>query len=90
VVFLNDVTGSSDLQTTESAAPLKTDWIKPELRYPIVSLDMYMLRLVTVARIKEEPVRADFQYRGHGRKSIAALLLPCQRAPPVDQQQQPK
>jgi hypothetical protein len=58
LVFRNEPRYAVDLLSAEAAASLKPRGIEPEFGYLIVTLDMYVGRLLTITRIEEETVRA--------------------------------
>jgi hypothetical protein len=63
-VFFNQFLNRPDFLPVESAARLKTDRVKPDLRGLYVPFDMNMRRLVMIRRIEEQSVRAAAKYCG--------------------------
>ena len=55
------------------AAALQPNWIEPELCNFIISLNMNVLRLVTVPRVEEEAIGAGSEYCGHSSASFPGL-----------------
>ncbi|HXI22932.1 MAG TPA: hypothetical protein VNG71_03575 [Pyrinomonadaceae bacterium] len=51
--------------TTKAATPIQADRIESELRETLVTLDVNVQRFTPIARVKEEPVRSNSEYRRH-------------------------
>jgi hypothetical protein len=47
-----------NLRGPEAPAGLKTNRVQPELRGPVISLDMNVRRLIPIARVEEQAIRA--------------------------------
>jgi hypothetical protein len=62
---------ASDLCTRKSSVTLQSDRVKPELRQPIIMLDMYMRRLITISGVKKETVGTDSENGWHYLRFIA-------------------
>ena len=58
LVFLYNPLNAPQLGPPEAAAPLQPDWVQPEFCYVLISLNMNVFLLVSIASIEEEPVRA--------------------------------
>jgi hypothetical protein len=54
-MLLDQFADPVELFPAEAAAALQPDWVEPELRLAIVTLDMDVRRLASVAGVKEEP-----------------------------------
>jgi hypothetical protein len=48
-----------DVLSIKTAAPLEPNRFEPELRLAFVMLNVYVRRLVTVARVEEKPIWPD-------------------------------
>jgi hypothetical protein len=67
-VFNHEAVHARKFDTAKPGASLKANWIQPELCELIVSLDMYMHRLLAIARVEKEPIRAYAQYGRHATR----------------------
>jgi hypothetical protein len=77
-MFENQSMNPLNLSSAETNTPLQSNWVEPELRQMILPLDVDMRRFLAVARVEEEPVRTEAQYRRH----MAMMNLrgnPCKR-----------
>ena len=69
-MICDNAMNSGYLCPAKSPASLEPNWIKPEFRYLIITLDMHVLRLIAITRIEKEPIRANSQYSRHKRKVL--------------------
>lgn len=69
-VFVDAPPDPVKLIPAESAAALKPDRIEPELRNAAISFDVNVRRFITIAGIKEEPLRAKTK---NGRHALAKI-----------------
>ena len=60
---------------SKAMAPLQPDRIEPEFRLAVVSFDMHVRRLVSVASVEEETIGATSEYGWH------CFILPSQTGP---------
>jgi hypothetical protein len=63
--LLNQSLNPSNLNRLEAAAGLEANGAQPELRRVLISLDVNVRRLVRIARVEEETIRAGPQHRRH-------------------------
>ena len=64
-MFENQAMDALDLDATETYAALESNRLEPELRQLIFSFHVDVRRLLAVARVEEEPIRAQAQHRRH-------------------------
>src|SRR6266540_3423191 len=64
-VLFNQSLNPSDLNRSKATAALEANRAQPELSAILISLDVNVRRLLRVARVKEDAVRAGPQHRRH-------------------------
>jgi len=64
-VFFYELLYPIDLISVETPAILKPDGVKPEFGLIIVTLNVNVRRLVSIARVKEESIGTNSQYSWH-------------------------
>jgi hypothetical protein len=69
LLFLYNPLNAPQLGSPEAAAPLQSDWLQPEFCHILISLNMNVFLLVSIASIEEEPIRPNVHDGRH--------LLPC-------------
>lgn len=61
----DDFVDATELCPSKPTASLQSDRIEPELSDLVLTLDVNMLRLVAIARVEEQSVRAYPEYCWH-------------------------
>src|SRR5260221_4145157 len=81
-MLVHDARDSVDLRPSETTATLQPDRIEPEFCDIIVAFHMDVRRLIAIARIEKEPVRANAQDSGHrrGPRSVRRVVAVVSRA----------
>lgn len=61
----HELLDTSELDSSETTASLNADWIEPEFRGSLPSLNVHVRWLVPIARVEEEPVSSNPKNRRH-------------------------
>jgi hypothetical protein len=65
VVFRCNLFDSPEFLSRKTSTSFEADWIKPNLRFAIITFHMYVRRFITVTGIEEESIRANSQNGRH-------------------------